>query len=343
MREDTAEQLVALESIDVVRAWHQRITARELNLRRANEIASSARQAREYLRNAANAAYSVRPLLTYYANASLSRAVVLLLRRNGGEETLARGHGLETVNWAEGLRADVGRALAALATLRVRSRPGLFRDLIGETQNISRMHVRSSDVDWTLPYPLPPEVFELAFADIASRLPDLTPPPHAAVMNVQFARVNQMTFAQEPGFAAQVQAEAFRPFQDGYVGSGYEVRENRGAYLDLRCPAATFENALPQLTHSYVRKLFGSIPELHLCPPFSDGVRLSQIALTFILSFFLGMLTRYFPTHWIAVQSGAKGDAVWPTLFSAQRYVESAYPELLLEFINYKVAHGDDA
>jgi hypothetical protein len=45
------------------------------------------------------------------------------------------------------------------------------------------------------------------------------------------------------------------------------------------------------------------------------------------------MLTRYFPTHWVALHSGTKGDGLWPTISAAQNYVESVFPELVIELI----------
>ncbi len=339
MNQDIEEQLVALESIDTVRAWHTRMTGRELSYRRANEITSSARQAREYLRNAAASAHSVRPLLTYYGNAALSRAAVLLLRPTSAEESLARGHGLETVGWSNVLGANLAQSLVNISTLKIRTTAGLFRDLLLATDNRICIHARSVRVDWTLQYSQPLEPVEITLGEIASRLPDLAPPEHSTLARSLCARVNEVSFSQESGFFAKVQAEPLRLIQDAYISSGYEV-SGAGELVDLRCPAAGFEQVLPQFTHAYVRKLFDLIPGLHICPPYAGAIRLSQIVVTFALSYILGMLTRYFPTHWIAMQSGNTGDALWPTLFSAQRYVELAYPELLLEFINHRLAQG---
>jgi hypothetical protein len=77
---------------------------------------------------------------------------------------------------------------------------------------------------------------------------------------------------------------------------------------------------------------------LYISKPLDNDVRLSQIAITYILSYFLGMLTRYFPTQWVALHSGAKGDIIWPAIHSTQQYVEKAFPELTIELILHKVA-----
>ncbi len=59
------QQMLSLESRDVTTQWFAQIHSRELNARRAKEINAAAKQAREYFRNAGEAAYSIRPLLTF--------------------------------------------------------------------------------------------------------------------------------------------------------------------------------------------------------------------------------------------------------------------------------------
>jgi hypothetical protein len=59
MRHDTWQKLIALESRDAIAKWHQEITGRELSARRAKEITSAAKQAREFFRNATAADNSV--------------------------------------------------------------------------------------------------------------------------------------------------------------------------------------------------------------------------------------------------------------------------------------------
>ncbi|HED31596.1 MAG TPA: hypothetical protein ENN50_07950 [Prosthecochloris aestuarii] len=75
MNQETWLRLLSLESRDITQQWFQRIHGRELNARRAREINAAAKQSREFFRNAADSNYSVRPLLTFYGVASLSRAL----------------------------------------------------------------------------------------------------------------------------------------------------------------------------------------------------------------------------------------------------------------------------
>jgi hypothetical protein len=135
--------------------WFKKIHAREINARRAKEITAAAKQAREFFRNSHASDNSVKPLLTFYGVASLTRALTLLLRRGGGEEGLTRGHGLETVEWSKQLSGDLSTGLAALNGLKIRSCAGLFLDLAQDTKNRRSMHVRSGAVDWRFNYDVP--------------------------------------------------------------------------------------------------------------------------------------------------------------------------------------------
>src|SRR5690554_1962007 len=94
-------QLVPLESNEAVKKWFQKIHKRELSDLRARQINSAAKQAREYFIGAERTNYFVRPLLTFYGINSLTRAFVLLMNKNGGEETLAPGHGITTNHWCK--------------------------------------------------------------------------------------------------------------------------------------------------------------------------------------------------------------------------------------------------
>ncbi|WP_234191874.1 YaaC family protein [Pseudacidovorax sp. NFM-22] len=88
MNGDIWQKLLQLETSDSVGLWHHKLFGRHLNQRRILEITSAARQAREFFRNAANSNSSVRPVLTFYGVASLSRALVLLFKPDMGETSL---------------------------------------------------------------------------------------------------------------------------------------------------------------------------------------------------------------------------------------------------------------
>lgn len=342
MNNKTWQYLLGLESIDVVWDWHNKIYNRELNTRRANEITCAAKQGREYFRNAANAANTVRPLLTFYGIASLARATLLLLKPDGGEESLVRGHGLETTDWVTILSGDLPDALRSIGRLRIRTSAGLFNDFLKQTQNRICIHVRSSVVDWRLNYPQPPLGMELTFETLLLRVPDLWQMLSESKMGPCFASVNTMSCSAADGFHARVDSKQFETFQDSYTGRGYEVGPN-GDLSKVKCSSQVFNAAIPQFMHAYVNKMFGSIPSLYITKPIQENVRLSELGIAYMLSYFLGMLTRYFPTHWVALHSGTKGDGLWPTVSAAQSYVEAAFPEMIVELIQDFLSSAKEA
>lgn len=100
---EIAQQLLQLENRDIVQKWFSKIHNRKLSSIRTKEINSAAKQSSEFLRNATLANYTVRPLLTFYGISTLSKALILLLKPNSGENSLTAGHGLQTINWSNTL------------------------------------------------------------------------------------------------------------------------------------------------------------------------------------------------------------------------------------------------
>ncbi len=333
MNQEIWQQLLSLESRDITQQWYSKIHERELNARRAKEINAAAKQAREYFRNAYNSDYTVRPLLTYYGVASLSRSLLLLLKRDGGEEGLARGHGLMIIDWGKQLSGDLSMGLASLASLRIQTCSGLFSDFIRGTNNRISIHVNSSGVDWRLEYDIPNEGNQVSLGDLLARIPDLFKDYSNVSPEIKYTPVNEMSISRQNGFKAKVRREHFETFKDTYQNMGYNI-DSQDEWSTLTCNAETFTQNTPLFVHSYVHKIFGSIPGLHIAEPFSDKLAYSQLGITYLTSYFLGMLARYFPTHWISLIQGDKGDALWPTINRAQQFVENTYPELVIEMIN---------
>ncbi|MEH2530170.1 hypothetical protein V1277_003456 [Bradyrhizobium sp. AZCC 1588] len=338
MERETWQQLLSLESRDLVSAWFNKIHSRDLNARRAKEITAAAKQGREFFRNSDAADYSVKPLLTFYGVASLARALTLLLKRGGGEEGLTKGHGLETIDWSKHLSGDLSVGLAALSGLKIRTCSGLFSDLAKYTENRLSMHVRSGAVDWRLKYDQPILGDEIALGQLTARIPDLSKEHRVIGADAMYASINEIKYEHASGVTIKVPSKAFRVFEESYCKLGY-VTKDADQWTTLTGSADLFSKSTPQFMHAYVHKMFGSIPNLFLIAPMPSGNRYSQLCVTYMVGFVLGMLARYFPTHWVSVAQANKGDALWPTLNRAQRFVEETFPELVAEMIEDILAH----
>ncbi len=339
MQSSTWQKLLFLESHDSVIAWHQQVFSRTLNARRVKEITSAARQAREFFRNSSESNISVKPLLTFYGVASLSRSAALLLNPQGGESGLTPGHGLTTVEWSKTLSGNISQGLAALGNLRVKICKGLFFDIINQTENTICLHINSSAVDWQIPYEIPKLGDELCFDDLMLRLPDLKSEHLRSSQTALYSSVQELTYSPDSGLTAQITSDNVLALSDIYRADGYQITNDAPPY-NLTCDAQSFQKKPLQFSHSYINKIFSSIPELHITAPFKSGSRYSQIATAYMTSYFLGMLCRYYPTHWTSLFSGEKGDGRWPEIYLTQKYIDLCYPELLLEFLDNHLANS---
>lgn len=335
MDKRTWSKISWLESQDVVARSYERLHKRSLSTQRAMQVTSATRQAREYFLNASNSDTSVRPLLTFYGVSSLSRACLLLLGKHGGEQDLKSGHGLKTVGWRNVFSGDLSKALGSIGELKVQTCDGLYLDLVTHTENYMCVHVNSSAVGWGLKYPTVVSGAEIDFDELVARLPDLQDELTTLGKTAKFYRVSSLKFDQENGLRASLTSRENCSGIESYSQRGYEVECGGNGSIGLKAPVDVVNTHPPQLVHSYVNARFNLIPDLHLAEALWSGC--SEICMTFKLSFFLGMLSRYFPTHWMAFVNGAKGDRYRSLLLQAQSVVEFSYPVLISELLEYRL------
>lgn len=332
-KREIQQQLLQLENRDVVQKWFNIIHNRILNLTRTKEINSAAKQSSEFFKNAELANYTVRPLLTYYGISTLSRALILLLKPNCGENTLTEGHGLQTINWSNILSGnDISKSLKNIGQLKVKTCKGLFTELINGTQNRISIHVNSGGVNWRLGYDIPNVGFSFTLNDLISRIPDLNAELKNLIIEGKCCFVNNISYDNESGFRCNVN-QRFELIKNTFEDFGYAISDSNKTY-ELSCSSELFTKNPPQFLHAYVNKMFEDIPNLYIVQTFDNNNYYSEIALIFLLSYYLGMLVRYYPTHWNSLVQGESGDIFWPVLNRAQSYVETVYPELIIELIN---------
>ncbi|MFB6344019.1 YaaC family protein [Saccharicrinis sp. FJH62] len=332
MKADINQKLLALENRDLVQSWFNKIHNRTLNQRRTKEINATAKQAREFFNNAKKSDMTVRPLLTFYGVACLSKALVLILNEKSGESSLKPGHGLKTKEWSKILSGDLNKSLLSLGELEVETCKGLFSHLVIESKNRTSIHVRSAAVDWRIWYENPNLGNRFKLNELLSRIPDLEANLETMGKDVKFAYINSISYNEKDGFNVKIQAAKAKSIAEKYENLGYTYDLDQNQY-SITCTADIFKTKTPQLLHKYVDGMFGMIPQLFIVEPLTKKENYSEISLCYIISYYLGMLVRYFPTHWVALVHGEKGDLYWPILFRAQYYVENIFPELVSELI----------
>lgn len=338
-QEEIWQRLLALESHDIVQIRFEQIHTQKLKPRRAAEINATARQAREYFRNANTSDLSVRPLLTFYGIACLSRALILLMKREGGEEGLTAGHGLETVGWRNVMNGRVSEDLKKLGDLKIIRRSGLFSDFLMHVGNATLLHQNSAGVNGRCEYDRPEFGVEISLGDLFSRIPDLQS-DDTSVSEPQYAAVSKFSSSTEKGVEVKLIGDRALEVAAAYGELGYGVTGG-GELRSITCDSSTVLTEPPMFVHTYVHKMAGVIPTLRLAVPFPGGARFSQLCMTYIMSYALGMLVRYFPTHWVALVNGSQGDLLWPTLNRAQQYVENVFPELVAEYVTFTMDKPD--
>lgn len=334
------QNLRPLESFDNVKAWFNKIHARTLSTRRATEIACAAKQAREYFRNARQSDYSVRSLLTFYGVASLSRSVTLLLNRNNGEEVLTKGHGLEVSKWFEVLSGEISEALRNLGSLEVQTCHGLFEDFLQAVQNTTYVHTHSSGVDASIPYSIPEICKRISLEELLSRIPDLGRDAKEC-FDVKYSAINGLSQRHDCGLEINCSSNIPASILEKYRNAGYEVNEIDKRQCSLGCSESLFDQNPPFFLHSYIHKTFGAIPQLYVVEPLNCACSYCELCICYLISYFMGMLSRYYPTHWVSLINGGPGDRLWPIINRAQNYVETVFPELIIELIQEKLK-GDE-
>ncbi|HAV5933631.1 TPA: hypothetical protein JI248_02850 [Acinetobacter baumannii] len=327
------QELLILESRDSVSNLYTKIHSRTLNTQRTIAITNAAKQAREYFRNAYNANYSVKPLLTFYGIASLSRSLILLLKRSGGEETLSMGHGLTAEAWRDTFSGNMEQNLSSLLDLKISSSSGLFSDLLAAIENTSCINTNGSKSNWHISYPIS-ERYELKFGDILKRLADIRSDLLTANHTPLSTLISDISFDCQEGLKINTYSEIESNSVSELLAYNYTVSPDS---KDISATADIFNNAPLIFKHTNINKMFGSIPQLHFSPPLLSNKHVCEIGLLYIASFTMSMLVRYFPTIWVSITQGEKGDVLWPTIYKTQQVVESSFPELVLNFINYKI------
>ncbi len=54
----------------------------------------------------------------------------------------------------------------------------------------------------------------------------------------------------------------------------------------------------------------------------------------FIISYVFGMMARYYPTAWISLRRGEKGDKIYPFVYRIMEFIDDKYPKVILDFLN---------
>lgn len=331
------DTLSMYESRDFVGSWYYKKHNRKINTANAQSINTCFSQSREYFEAAENAAISVRPLLLYYAVLSMSRGAILLLDSTKREDNLKPSHGLEVVDWG----STLSRGISNILDVKFRATSGSFVELANAARSVQVTGGKSAngnDVIFHVDYGIP----KFASSGSTLTLDDLLSRDHRflGIYDKTTNRESKVYVSHLISGTADYDIWVYARFS-----SEDDVRRRFGLSSDvavqlsahskipgLTCPHFKIKGD-PQKNYNQVRlqmplTQFLGKDAMFVVEDFPDGDRLSELLRTFLLSYVLGMIVRYYPSKWMALLRNEKGDAAQPCLKAAIGAIASDYPKL---------------
>lgn len=302
----------------------------------AAEIAACFIQGRAYYESAQAADEAVRPLLLHYGVLALSRGTVLFLGKLR-EADLEPKHGLGTPGW----KTTLAQGAHKLLELRIGAQEaGTYPQLLAATSNSPvhddmRHFRRLIAVKHGVPVGFTQDK-HLGIDDLLSRVPSLRRTYRAVTERAPRCfdgRIHYDDSATDVGLSAELDigpstdAEirtlmrvppeiTIRPEPMGYgIGAwGYRIPHGPSG---IGGDAVLVEDPVP-------------LGSCFVPAPWPNGGYLSPLLRCHCISYFLGMLVRYFPSIWMALLRGGSGDRALPLMREATDHVATDFPALIL-------------
>lgn len=316
------------ESNDLVKRRYGELHGREPNAAHAREMRSSMAQAREYFLSAGSSDRIVKPLLLYYGVLSLARAAIMFLGARR-EATLAQSHGLSAKEWQRILESsdpDLGQIEVEI------NKNGSLAEFADVTKNTSLLRQNSSVSNLAYQHgQLPSGTVQIA--EFLSRIAEISDPYRRWQGEGNFysfdssgggADLEVVLYKKRPG--AAVNETAIRDF----FGPKRVIKSLHESENSIKVITSRAFASLPICWDSYEGPF--EVGDLTFIRDFPIGGEFSKPVATFIVSYALGMLVRYYPSHWISLVRSEKNDAALPTVLAAIDFVERYFPEMVLNF-----------
>eukprot|EP01093_Parvamoeba_rugata_P007420 TRINITY_DN2194_c0_g6_i1.p1 TRINITY_DN2194_c0_g6~~TRINITY_DN2194_c0_g6_i1.p1 ORF type:complete len:331 (+),score=48.22 TRINITY_DN2194_c0_g6_i1:41-1033(+) len=316
-------KLLEFETRDLVERFVKNRFGRKPKVDKIHEITSNFIQGREYFSSAKNSDFTVKPLLQYYGVLALSKGLILALNPSLSETHLKASHGLEIKNWKEILKSkDFGK-------LEITIRNGSFTELLNATDNRNYLRANSSGINWKSGLEKPKKGYMLQLEQLIQYYPDL---------NSEFKSWTgkNLVYAVISGFEKSDKNKV-KVILEG---------KPKESDLDLifpheYCVNRTFENKVlqyesedwgPNITQKWDNT--HGIGFACVIPVLKDDVGLNLISGMFMISYVFGMMARYYPTAWIALRKGEKGDKIYPFAYRMMEFIDNKFPKVIVDFLN---------
>lgn len=325
MKINAWNKLLEYETRDLVERYIKTKYDREASARQVLEITSCFIQAREYFINSQRSNISVRPLLQYYGVLTMSRGLILILNPTQSESSLKPSHGLETKNWLENLTKK------KFADLKISIANGTFLELINATKNRSYFKNNSSAVSWHIDFEIPKAGSEIKLEELIRTLSDLSE-------EFETWTQQKLYFAQLSTFKHLKDSNEFEYSVGSPINSSQDLinifpKEQFGELVFDSLKVKTSASIIPQFSQRFRDSFNSGIGEIVLTKSINKDLRLNTLSQFFALSYFMGMLSRYYPSVWMSLSRSEKGDAIYPLFIKAMEFIDESYPLTVLEFL----------
>ncbi len=329
MKDKIWNKLLEFETRDLVERFIKKRHQRDASARQILEISSNFIQGREYFLNSRRADISVKPLLQYYGVSALTRGLILAISPQMSEAAMKPSHGLDSLNWQENLSKK------NFEDLTVKIGKGTFYEMLTATSNKTYFKHNSSGVSWKINFDIPTIGTEIRFVDLLQTISDFSEVyeiwTEQKLCFLQLATFKTYTDLKEYEYTVTKpkidNGEIAKIFLKEHFGD-YSIKES-GNQIIIR----TSDKFIPQFSQRFLDHFNMGIGEIVLTKNASKNLELNTLGQLYSLSFFLGMLSRYFPSIWISLGRTEKGDAIYPLFIKAIEIIEKHFPQTILEFL----------
>ncbi len=326
--DDIWHKIIDYQTLDLVEDAYYARHGRKPSKTCTKEITSNFIQAQEYFINAEKASLSVRPLLLYYGVLGLSRGLILILESGLSEAAMKPGHGINTVGWQQTL----SDGLIKVGNLEIKFSDGTFYSLLEATKNKSYMKHNCGGVNFAIEYTLPAKETRIKFKDLMTCFPDLSHEYNTwtkeEALSVPLG-LESVVDDKESQYIIKVRKHpnvTEHKIRKIFPVDDLDIEEQRDKYIvKLSNPSDIF---LTQLFDGAFH-----IGDIWLTKPITESSKLAIIPSLYCASYYLGMLSRYFPSVWMSLGRISKGDCILPLINKLLSLIRDRYPEVIFEFL----------